>query len=33
MRVASKSDLIWLKRKRNSKQDQADLERLEHEQD
>lgn len=28
VRVASKSDLIWLKRQRNSKQDQADIERL-----
>lgn len=31
IRVAAKSDLIWLKRKRNSKQDQADIERLENE--
>lgn len=28
VRVAAKSDLIWLKRKRNSKQDQADIARL-----
>lgn len=31
VRVASKEDLIWLKRTRNSKQDQADIERLENE--
>ena len=31
VRVASRSDLIWLKRNRNSKQDQADIERLEDE--
>ena len=31
VRVASKSDLIWLKRQRNSKQDQADIENLENE--
>ncbi len=31
VRVASKSDLIWLKRQRNSKQDQADIARLEDE--
>jgi predicted nucleotidyltransferase len=31
VRVASKSDLIWLKRQRNSKQDQADIARLENE--
>jgi hypothetical protein len=28
VRVADKVDLIWLKRKRNSKQDQADIARL-----
>ena len=28
VRVADKADLIWLKRKRNSKQDQADIARL-----
>lgn len=32
-RVAKKSDIIWLKRKRNSLQDQADIERLENEED
>ncbi len=32
-RVADKSDIIWLKRKRNSLQDQADIERLENEKD
>jgi hypothetical protein len=31
VRVASKRDLIWLKRQRNSKQDQADIARLEDE--
>ncbi|MFH1742440.1 MAG: nucleotidyltransferase [bacterium] len=31
VRVASKPDLIWLKRQRNSKQDEADIARLEHE--
>lgn len=31
VRVAKKEDLIWLKRTRNSKQDQADIERLENE--
>ena len=31
VRVASKNDLIWLKRQRNSKQDQADIARLEDE--
>lgn len=30
-RVAKKSDIIWLKKKRNSLQDQADIERLENE--
>ena len=28
VKVADKADLIWLKRKRNSKQDQADIARL-----
>ena len=32
-RVAKKSDIIWLKGKRNSLQDQADIERLENEED
>jgi len=32
-RVAIKSDIIWLKRNRNSLQDQADIERLENEED
>jgi REP-associated tyrosine transposase len=32
-RVAKKSDIIWLKRKRNSLQDQADIERLSNEED
>jgi hypothetical protein len=27
--LANKKDLIWLKRTRNSKQDQADIEKLE----
>ena len=31
VRVAAKRDLVWLKRSRNSKQDQADIERLTHE--
>ncbi len=31
VRVASKDDLIWLKRQRNSKKDQADIESLENE--
>ena len=31
VRVASRSDLIWLKQNRNSKQDQADIERLQDE--
>lgn len=31
--LADKKDLIWLKRSRNSKQDQADLERLEDDKD
>ena len=31
--VAKKSDIIWLKRQRNSLQDQADIERLENEED
>ncbi len=29
--LANRKDLIWLKRTRDSKQDQADIERLEHE--
>ena len=29
--IAKKEDLIWLKRVRNSKQDQADIEKLEDE--
>jgi len=32
-RVAEKSDIIWLKKRRNSLQDQADIERLENEED
>ncbi|MCD4677545.1 MAG: nucleotidyltransferase family protein [Desulfobacula sp.] len=32
-RIAEKSDIIWLKKKRNSLQDQADIERLENEED
>lgn len=31
--VAEKSDIIWLKRQRNSLQDQADIERLDNEKD
>ncbi len=31
--LASKKDLIWLKRMRNSKQDQADIEKLEDDKD
>lgn len=31
VRIATKQDLIWLKQKRNSKQDQADIERLQDE--
>ncbi len=31
VKLASKEDLIWLKRFRNSKQDQADIDGLEHE--
>jgi Uncharacterised nucleotidyltransferase len=31
--LANKSDLIWLKRRRNSKQDQADIEKLEDDKD
>ena len=31
--VADKKDLIWLKRLRDSKQDQADIERLEDDKD
>jgi hypothetical protein len=33
VRIASKKNLIWLKRKRDSKQDQADIEKLEDEED
>lgn len=33
VRVVGKKDLIWLKRFRNSKQDQADIEKLENEKD
>lgn len=33
VRVARKRDIIWLKRKRNSHQDRADIERLENEED
>jgi hypothetical protein len=33
VRLANKKDLVWLKRSRNSKQDQADIERLEDEKD
>lgn len=32
-RVADKSDIIWLKRQRNLIQDQADIKRLENEED
>lgn len=32
-RVANKTDIIWLKKQRNSIQDQADIERLENEED
>ena len=31
VKVANKADLIWLKRQRNSKQDQADIARLSYE--
>jgi len=31
VKVADKADLIWLKEKRNSKQDQADIARLRNE--
>jgi hypothetical protein len=31
--IADKKDLIWLKRTRDSKQDQADIERLEDDKD
>ena len=31
--VARKADIIWLKKQRNSLQDQADIERLENEHD
>ncbi|MBI5119326.1 nucleotidyltransferase [Candidatus Poribacteria bacterium] len=33
VRIASRKDLIWLKRMRDSKQDQADIEKLENEED
>ena len=33
VKVANKKDLIWLKRSRDSKQDQADIERLEDDKD
>jgi len=33
VRIANKKDLIWLKRTRNSKQDQADIEKLENDED
>ena len=33
VKIASRKDLIWLKRMRNSKQDQADIEKLEDEKD
>ncbi len=33
IRVARKTDIIWLKRKRNSHQDRADIERLKYEKD
>ena len=33
VRIASKKDLIWLKSFRNSKQDQADIERLSNDKD
>ncbi len=33
VRIAEKSDIIWLKRKRNSLQDKADIERLKNEED
>jgi hypothetical protein len=33
VRIASRKDLIWLKKMRDSKQDQADIEKLEHEED
>ncbi|RJP69464.1 MAG: hypothetical protein C4532_10950 [Candidatus Abyssobacteria bacterium SURF_17] len=33
VRIANKKDLIWLKRLRDSKQDQADIEKLEYEED
>lgn len=31
--LANKNDLIWLKRARDSKQDQADIEKLENDKD
>jgi hypothetical protein len=33
IKIASRKDLIWLKRMRDSKQDQADIEKLENEKD
>jgi len=33
IKIASRKDLIWLKRMRDSKQDQADIEKLEDEKD
>jgi hypothetical protein len=33
IKIANKKDLIWLKKIRNSKQDQADIEKLENEKD
>jgi len=33
VKIASRKDLIWLKRMRDSKQDQADIEKLEDEED
>jgi hypothetical protein len=33
VKIASKNDMIWLKSFRNSKQDQADIERLTHDKD
>lgn len=33
IRIANRKDLIWLKRMRDSKQDRADIEKLEHEED
>ena len=33
IKIASRKDLIWLKRMRDSKQDQVDIEKLEDEED